>query len=287
MNQYKEYMDSIRASDTLHRRLLELEVPRCRPLRLARVGLIAACLCFALVGTAMAGIVGGWIRVSNVNFYPNTNVNGTETSYSKVEIRSDGTFYIPFERFSQEAQEFAHSFTYLPQYKSFDSWDEVEQFLGISIADNPVLDQMEILPDQVQNLQYGVKMDGANFIVEFDGQMDAPTIRTSAIYRLEADDNVSFRLIVSGTITTQSLDSEERISGYTFNNTEQPVTETYVTPSGLQAVISTARLLDDGHTLICNTSFQLNGAYFTLFTVEAENPDQVVPAIKTVLDAYS
>ena len=151
VKQYTEYMDGIQASDTLHRRLLNLEAPKRRPLGLARAALIAACLCFALVGTAMAGIVGGWIRVSNVDFYPNTNVNGTKSSYSTVEIRSDGTAYIPFERFSQEAQEFAHSFTYLPQYKSFDSWDEVEQFLGVSIADNPVLDQMEIFPDQVED----------------------------------------------------------------------------------------------------------------------------------------
>lgn len=287
MKQYNEYMDGIQASDTLHRRLLNLEAPKRRPLRLARAGLIAACLCFALVGTAMAGIVGGWIRVSNVDFYPNTNVNGTESSYSTVEIRSDGTVYIPFERFSQEAQEFAHSFTYLPQYKSFDSWDEVEQFLGVSIAHNPVLDQMEIFPNQVEDRQYGTKTDEANFIVQFGGRMDAPTIRTSAIYRLEAEDNVSFRLSVSGTITTESLGTEERISGHTFNDTQQPVTETYVTPSGLQAVISTARLLDDGHSLVCNTSFQLNGAYFTLFAFESENPDQVVPAIKKVLDAYS
>lgn len=287
MKQYTEYMDGIQASDTLHRRLLNLEAPKRRPLGLARAALIAACLCFALVGTAMAGIAGGWIRVSSVDFYPNINVNGTKSSYSTVEIRSDGTVYIPFERFSQEAQEFAHSFTYLPQYKSFDSWDEVEQFLGVSIADNPVLDQMEIFPNQVQDRQYGTKTDKANFIVQFDGRMDTPTIRTSAIYRLEAEDNVSFRLIVSGTITTESLGTEERISGHTFNDTQQPVTETYVTPSGLQAVISTARLLDDGHSLVCNTSFQLNGAYFTLFAFESENPDQVVPAIKKVLDAYS
>ncbi len=287
MKQYREYMDGIQASDTLHWRLLNLEAHKCRPLKLVRVGLLAACLCLALMGTAMAGIVAGWIRVSNVDFYPNTNLNGAESSYSEVKIRSDGTVYIPFECFSQEAQEFAHAFTYLPQYKSFHSWDELEEFLGVSIAHNPVLDQMEVVPNQVQDRQYGTKTDEANFIVQFDGRMDAPTIRTSAIYRLEAEDNVSFRLIVSGTITTESLDTEERISGHTFNDTQQPVTETYVTPSGLQAVISTARLLDDGHTLVCNTSFQLNGAYFTLFTFESEHPDQVVPAIKNVLDAYS
>lgn len=287
MKKYTEYMDGIRASDTLHGRLIRLEAPRRRPLRLARAGLIAACLCLALAGTAMAGVVTGWIRVSNVDFYPNTNVNGVESSYSEVKIRSDGTAYIPFASFSEEAQEFAHSFTYLPQYKTFDSWDEVEEFLGVSIADNPVLDQMEVFPTQVQDPQYGTKTDEANFIVQFDGLMDAPAIRTSASYRFDLEDDVSFRLDLSGTIITQDSDMEERISGHTFHNTEQPVTETYVTPSGLQAVISTARLLDDGHSIICQASFQLNGAYFTLITFESENPDQVVPAIKTVLDAYS
>ena len=31
MKQYKEYMDGIQASDTLHRRLTELEAPAKRP----------------------------------------------------------------------------------------------------------------------------------------------------------------------------------------------------------------------------------------------------------------
>ena len=58
MKQYKEYMDGIRASDTLHQRLLGLEAPARRPSAWKKYGAAAAAL--ALVAGVGAGGVGGW-----------------------------------------------------------------------------------------------------------------------------------------------------------------------------------------------------------------------------------
>ena len=61
----------------------------------------------------------------------------------EVKVDADqGLAYLPFDQFSQAARAFPHSSTYLPHYKSFATWDAAEEFLGIEIADNPVLDQM-------------------------------------------------------------------------------------------------------------------------------------------------
>lgn len=68
MKQYREYMDGIQASDTFHWRLLNLEAHKCRPRRLVRAVLVAACLCTTLIGGAFAiQLIGGDFRT--INFY--------------------------------------------------------------------------------------------------------------------------------------------------------------------------------------------------------------------------
>ena len=44
MKQYIEYMDNIKASDTLHQRLLNLETPKKRPAAWKKYGAVAAAL---------------------------------------------------------------------------------------------------------------------------------------------------------------------------------------------------------------------------------------------------
>ena len=44
MKKYKGYMDSVKASDTLHQRLTELDAPKARPAVWKRYGAVAAAL---------------------------------------------------------------------------------------------------------------------------------------------------------------------------------------------------------------------------------------------------
>lgn len=254
-----------------------------------RAALIAACVCLVLLGTAAAKIVNGWIRVTGIAFFPNTNVNGVKTSYAKVEITSDGTVYIPLDQFSQEAQNVPRSSTYLPQYRGFDSWDRAEEFLGIEIANNPVLDQLEPISQSIKDDRYGIKLDDVGCGVTFSGLMETPGIHLETIYPLETDDGVISRLIVSAFIVTQPLEGGEKNSDMIFDNCQMPVTEDYVTPTGLQSSIVVAeRGFEPGLGAVCQTVFQLNGANFTLWTFYAgDDPNQIVNAMKEILDAYS
>lgn len=66
MNQYKEYMDNIQASDTLHRRLLELEAPAKRPAAWKKYGGMAA----ALLLVCGLGGFGAWAAHVNSLEHP-------------------------------------------------------------------------------------------------------------------------------------------------------------------------------------------------------------------------
>lgn len=251
-----------------------------------RAAVAAACLCLVLVGTGIAAVSAGWIRVTDSFYYPNTSVNGNMSAYARVEIDSDGQVYIPLEQFSQEVQDFPKSVTFFPQYKGFDTWDEMEQYMGLNIADNPVLAQMEAASRSLRD-DYGLRVENAKYILGFSGQFDAPTIRLSSGYQFHDEFGFTARmLMLDVTISTQPRANSAAPSGHTFRDTDEPMTETYTTPSGLQAVISTAHELESGN-LVCQTSFQLHGGYWSLYILDFDNPDDVVPLVKEILDAYS
>lgn len=267
--------------------------------RLARAGLIAACLCAALLGTAAAGVASGWIRISDAQY---GNYRDGQLSIAHVEVAVDGTSYIPLENFSQQSRDYANSFLSLPQYKGFDSWDEAEEFLGINIADNPVLDAATLLT-QPPSSEYAVVSDlpgvgqsirgfdePTKCSVMFDGRTDSPSriwLKTQYQFGdIYKSDEGNFTLSVNVDIITQPTTLKERHGGITFRNCDEPVTEEYTTPSGLQTVIVTAHR-PEYDTTDCYVSFQLNGANFTIFSGCAGDSDWLVSEIKEILDAYS
>lgn len=72
MKKYKEYMDNVRASDTLHQRLLGLEASGKRPVPWKRYGTMAAALAL-VVGLGAWGLSrGGWDAVA-ANYKPDAN----------------------------------------------------------------------------------------------------------------------------------------------------------------------------------------------------------------------
>ena len=70
MKQYNEYMDNIEVSDTLHRRLVELETPRKRPAAWKKYGAAAAALVLA-AGVGAWGLSRGRWNAIMENFEPN------------------------------------------------------------------------------------------------------------------------------------------------------------------------------------------------------------------------
>ena len=155
----------------------------------------------------------------------------------------------------------------------------------MELADNPILDQWEPRPFAVVDEQYGIETDMANCFATFYGLMDTPGINLEMMYD-HPNGNGTLHLFVSAHIDTAEWKNIERFGG-TFRNCQEPEVETYVTPSGLQVLITSARLLDNNDDIICYASFQMHGASFGLSASQYRSTDQVVPLVKEILDAFS
>lgn len=277
----------------------DLALPAKRRLpRAARAGLIAACLCLALIGTAAAGVVTGWIKTTGVTTSHVRRGDGEIISIAEVGIVVDGRAYIPWESFSQEARDFSSSALGLPKYKGFDSWDELEEFLGLNIFDNPVLDQAEPVTQENTSSLGGRRLEG-NCFAGFHGLTEAPeTVQMEAAYRLKDDGGEIYEVFLDGFVYTHPRDRDEQPMGYGIRGvwTEEkdltPVTETYTAPSGRQAVIT---MFDDG-TPLCIVTFQLNNVNYRLHICSlsanflrpnSPGADELISIAKQILDAYS
>lgn len=266
---------------------VELLKPRRRTFRF-RAAVIAACLCLALVGTGMAAVANGWIRVSNVfQAQRPDSVNNDIKSVASVTVKVGGLTYIPWENFSQQAHDFVNSFMGLPGYKGFDSWKEAEEFLGLNIADNPVLETAN--PSEFYIEYARGTTDSHNCIVGFDGRTDSPSLVTlSANYKIERETGGNdLSLSVYASFGTVPPETDEKDADFTFVNCEDVQIENYCTPSGVQAVIMTAYNYQFDYTT-CRASFQVNGIRFILHVFDFDNiPEQTVATVKEVLDAFA
>ena len=78
MKKYKGYMDSVKASDTLHQRLTELDAPKARPAVWKRYGAVAAALVLAVGvgvwGLGRAGVPGPVAERGNSEIVPEGDI---------------------------------------------------------------------------------------------------------------------------------------------------------------------------------------------------------------------
>lgn len=282
----------------------DLPMPAKRPIpRIARAVLIAACLCLALMGTAAAGVAMGWIKATDPSVTQLPHRDRGTVTITEFEVTKDGSVYIPLENFSQEALDYANSFLSLPQYKNFDSWSEAEEFLGIHLADNPVLAEAKVWtqppspdtlnPDNLPTVgAYRGNTEETKCSVRFEGRTDSPDrIELYSVYLLETADSKHIFLGVNADILTVPSSRSERNIRHQYVDKEVAV-ENYVTPSGLQAVI--IAVYDPEHdSTFCYAEFSLNGAYYSMSAGCFEDDggmEQMLPvltpALKEVLDAY-
>lgn len=100
----------------------DTQAPNQRRLpKLARAGLIAACLCLALIGTAAA------INYLGVR---------TETDKDGTVWFKGGVARYSYALFSDELKALEGE----PSAKAFNSWQEMEDFIGFDLVNNPLLD---------------------------------------------------------------------------------------------------------------------------------------------------
>lgn len=262
---------------------VELSGPRKQRRPRFRAAVIAACVCLALVGTGAAAVANGWIKLSDITTRQINRRDGTTLSIATAKIVSDGKTYVPWERFSQQCQDFPSSFTGMPQYKGFASWDELEAFLGLNIMDNPVLDQAK--PSLHENRSsLGGRMETGSCFAGFYGKLDEPYyVDLSAVYQFETHDSIPLYVGLYTRIATGPR--EEQTTARIFEKTGGDMialtTETYVTPSGLEAIFITSNLGD------IEAYFQINGVVFNIHSYcDNEHMEEGTRTVKEILDAF-
>lgn len=240
--------------------------------RIARVGLIAACLCLALIGTVTAA------RFLGVQIQEE---DGTTWF-------SGGIIYYPVDSLSENVKELDDPF-YAP--KKFNSWEQVEEFIGMDLMNNPVLDASPVKEYGIRFKNHPEKNITGRFLAVGSGNLTS--ILTFACYRI-GDVNILLRgfLFTDRAGKEQCANWDQRFLGYNFTETTKINRETYTTPNGLEA-----QLLGIDYGRNCKkytAAFSLNGVPFIVeansscYSSEGSYPslEEARAVLEQVLDGF-
>lgn len=97
MKKYREYMDNVRASDTLHQRLAELKEPGKRPIPWAKYGTLAAALALVVGAGAWGMAHGGWNALAD-QFQPSSRPETAELGEPDIALAEPGDVTEPGKR---------------------------------------------------------------------------------------------------------------------------------------------------------------------------------------------
>lgn len=239
--------------------------------RIPAAAIAAAVLVAVLAGTAMA-------YFSRVTVAP----YGDEGGYS---VRAE-TGNVPLSELSEDVLQRAAEASVSGELLPFQSWEEAEEYLGLDIADNARLEQME------KGL-WGIDLD------EGQGPVVAPcitdlrysnglpdTITLTASY-VEGDYSVKEEAVLM--VEDPGFDANR---AYNFANpmAELHSTEAYVTPSGVEAVIITSRVVfrEDFVRMEYTAQFVLHQASFSvrISVDEGKSGGGALTLLKEILDSY-
>lgn len=232
----------------------------------ARYGLIAACLCLALVGTAAAvDIIGVRIDWKVPAFW-------SEDGYSAYGVKG-GIVPIPADDFPQAVRDLAEE----GRRKYFSSWDEMEQFLGRDLVDNPVLDA----------LRPGNENPGHISLFATAGEQGLCSIVADDIRVL--DDHVL--IVRKAQLYTENFgdgnfEGALHWAGY-WEGSQVAQTE-YTTSNGLRAVIvdAVSDASGEGTARCSNAYFSFNGVLYSIEVSNTIGEEDTLTVLKRLLDGF-
>lgn len=253
--------------------------------RIPAAALAAAALAVILAGTALAESYFDRLKV--------TPVDGDFENGYRVTGASQN---IPAECLSEELLERAAQARWGSEELSFGSWSEAEEFLGLEIADNPMLEEMaqsewtplhecDATPEEVRICTVQMYYD--------DGLPHQIVLYTG--YFGDYFEEGPFGVNVIATLRVKASEQGDRpVSIGVGGKIENVSEEKYVTPSGMEVAIfnqeGTGTRAVDGSTFqqpFYTACFELHNAVFELYAAyREENADVALSRLKQVLDAY-
>lgn len=281
--EYKQALDSLRYSsegkERIMKNLMEQQAERqeqrpgkrksIRPLRAA---LIAAALCLALVGTAF----------SAAHYFGVQIVNGAgENDYDFWT--EGGIACYPVDSLSDELKKPENQGTYL----TFRSWRLLEDFIGIDLMNNPVLDGCYPLRYSQAMIRGEDRAEGKYFVWAAPG---LERILINGCFEMgDVDIDVEGYLYTERK-TEDREEWDERFSDRSFVEGSQTSRESYTAKNGLKAQVITVEYPTNpngysaGHG--CMAAVSINGIPFIIKTSSHNSMDEAREALYRILDGF-
>ena len=266
--------------------------PRRRCLRLRPALLAAACLCLFLLGTALASE--GFTTFPSFRVIQEHTRGGDLRTYRsgwevKVETRP-----IPLSAFSRQArtrsgdsQDSPVSGSYAME--GFDSLQEAEDFLGLELVDNPVLDAAQPFKGFSIGQTDGSSLPVYTLLTRYWTEEDVLRgVSLSSGLRLGGESEPETTLHMTISLRTEAADQSNEVVTTSLNRPGSTYrTEEYTTPSGLMAVLVEVTEPWDGEMRMDYiASFSYRGAAFRIQAFCPDDQPSALDTLKQVLDAF-
>lgn len=203
----------------------DLQAPAKRRMpKIARAGLIAACLCLALAGSAFAAVSYFGVRLVE-----------RDDGFTDVQ---GGVAYVPYDSLSDEIKALEGE-PYL--LKVLDSWEAAEELIGVNLMDNPVLDNA---PARLFEGERGGKRGRFFMYVS----PDLSNIMTSGFFEIGDVNIIVDSYLYTDRVTDLWTEWDETIFGIKFLEGSETSRKAYTAPNGLTAQIMEAHTPRTGST---------------------------------------
>ncbi len=280
--------------------------PRRRAAPRARSGLIAACLALLLVGGATAAVALSVIQTPlkaamDLDIF---TVQGP-TGGAAYQV-TEGFAYVPYEELGMELRACFEQLDHDKPYARFETWDELEQFLGYELANNPVLERLVGNVPQVRHSEAPLFHE-----IGFYGNDLLLRLRLASLYLAPVSDDPadgSYEVKVYGELATEeSLRVSEHDLGqrYRFSDSAIVSAEDHVTPGGLTCRLTAVeyRGADNspdaislcGHILytpvaatrnVCAADFTLNGVRYHIEVIGGSDLEESCRFLREIMDGF-
>ena len=189
----------------------DIQVPKQRRLSgLVRAGLIAACLCLVLIGTASA-----------VHYYNGIRLVAGDNGFT---LAQGGIAYVPYDSLSEEIRAIIEEANNSFVIRKASSWQDVEDLIGIDLMNNPVLDASP-------SHNYFAERHGV--MGRFHVEPSRHSICAYGCFEIgDVDINVESRLFIENSQSIQEY-WDETFLGVRFPDDTEVARDSYTAPSGL------------------------------------------------------
>lgn len=255
----------------------EAERPRRgRMFRPVRIGLIAACLCVALVGTVTAvRLVGGFNSLELFegwifDDHPEGEVY-YEGPYDGYTVKG-GMAYVPLSDLPQEVLDLAAENPGSTVKVDLNDWEEAEVYFALDLPGNAYMEGLE----------------RKSFRACLSSDSEGPTaLDCTAIYR---DGGTQLKVRVTSYTERMKLDGYEAYYGWLYPSDVEFTTEERTYDNGLSALVTTAEMTPE-YTITggieYRADFSLSGVWYSVQVTNKTDPQAALMALETLLGSFA